>query len=88
MGTVISRTYTNEALTQSSVKLQAQSMPAFNGNPHKWQTWKKQARATIGSAGYLDILENQSYITRNRMKNETVYSTFCKMQRWKDMQLT
>ena len=73
MGTVISRTYTNEALTQSSVKLQAQSMPAFNGDPHKWQTWKKRARATIGSAGYLNVLDNQSYATRNRMKNETVF---------------
>ena len=73
MGTVISRRYTNEALTQSSVKLQAQSMPTFNGDPHKWQTWKKRAKATIGSAGYLDILEDETYAARNRMKNETVF---------------
>ncbi len=73
MGTVLSRTHTNEALTQSSVKLQAQSMPAFNGDPHKWQTWKTWAKATIRSTGYLNILEREAYAMRNRMKNETVF---------------
>lgn len=55
MGTTILRAYTNEALVQSNIKLQAQSMSTFNGDTRKWQTWKKHARATIGSAGYLDI---------------------------------
>lgn len=73
MGATIARAYTNEALTQSSVKLQAQSMPIFNGDTHKWQTWKKRARATIGSAGYLDVLDKDNYAERNRMKNETVF---------------
>lgn len=73
MGATIAKAYTNDALTQSSIKLQAQSMPAFNGDPHKWQMWKKRARATIGSAGYLNILDQENYAERNRMKNETVF---------------
>ena len=73
MGATIVKAYTNDALTHSSVKLQAQSMPGFIGDPHKWQTWKKQARATIGLAGYLNILDQENYAERNRMKNETVF---------------
>ena len=48
-------------------------MPTFNCDPHKWQTWKKRAKASIGSTCYLNILESESYATRYRMKNETVF---------------
>lgn len=72
MGSIQS-TYSNERLTHSNVKLHAQSMPSFNGSPHKWQTWKKRARATIGSAGYLNVLDDEAYATSHRMQNETVF---------------
>ena len=73
MGGILAKGYSNEALLQSNVKLQAQSMPIFNGDPHRWQTWKKRARATIGSAGYLNILDQKAYAEKHRMKNETVF---------------
>ena len=73
MGGAITKACSNEALVQSNVKLQAQSMPIFNGDPHKWQTWKKRARATIGSARYLNILDQEAYAEKYRMKNETVF---------------
>ena len=34
----------------------AQPLATFIVSQHKWLTWKKRARATIASAGYLNIL--------------------------------
>ena len=63
----------NEALKRSNVKLQAQSVSAFDGNPLKWHIWKKKTRAAIGTAGLLRILDEENFATRNGADNETVF---------------
>ena len=63
----------NEALKRSNVKLQAQSVSVFDGNPLKWHIWKKKTRAAIGTAGLLRILDEENFATRNGADNETVF---------------
>jgi len=72
MGTVFSST-SNEAQKRSNVKLQAQQVPIFNGNPLMWHTWKKKTRAAVGTAGMLSILDDEEYAERNPVDNETIY---------------
>ena len=71
MGSSIS--LTNSALKRSNVKLQAQHVSAFNGEPIKWRSWKKRTMAAIGNAGMLKILDNPSYAKKNVIDNETVF---------------
>ena len=71
MGLSISST--NSALKRSNVKLQAQHVSAFNGEPIKWRSWKKRTRVAIGTAGMLKILDNPSYAKKNVIDNETVF---------------
>ena len=74
MGSVLStRTQDDDFYRRSNVKLQAQSVPTFNGDPHKWQTWKKKARAAIGTAGLLRILDNEDYASKHKLENETIF---------------
>ena len=74
MGSVISTNDDrNDLLKRSSVKLQAQQINAFNGNPLKWHAWKKKSRAAIGTAGMLRVLDDETYATRNRTDNETIF---------------
>ncbi len=63
----------NEALKRSNVKLQAQSVSAFDGNALKWHIWKKKTSAAIGTAGLLKILDDENFSARNRADNETVF---------------
>ena len=63
----------NEALKRSNVKLQAQSITAFDGSAVKWHTWKKKTRAAIGTAELLKILDDEDYANRNSADNETVF---------------
>ena len=63
----------NEAQKRSNVKLQAQQVPIFNGNPLMWHTWKKKTCAAVGTAGMLGILDDESYAVGNPMDNETIY---------------
>jgi len=63
----------NEARKKSNVKLQAQQVNAFNGNALKWHAWKKKTRAAIGTAGMLRILDDNTYVTKNKIDNETVF---------------
>ena len=72
MGSTFSST-TNESLKRSNVKLQAQQVPIFNGNPLMWHTWKKKTRAAVGTAGMLGILDDEAYAGRNPVDNETIY---------------
>ena len=64
MGSAFSST-SNEAQKRSNVKLQAQQVPIFNGNPLMWYTWKKKTRAAVGTAGMLGILDDESYAVRS-----------------------
>jgi len=74
MGSVLSSQGRNEDFyRRSNVKLQAQSVPSFSGDPQKWQTWKKKARAAIGTAGLLRVLDNQEYANAHRLENETIF---------------
>ena len=74
MGSIISRGLNNDDhYRRSNVKLQAQSVPPFNGDPHKWQTWKKKTRAAIGTAGLLRILDDPEYARRHKLENETIF---------------
>jgi len=74
MGLSFSRERQNEDFyRRSNVKLQAQTVPTFNGDPHKWQTWKKKARAAIGTAGLLRILDEAEYASSHRLENETIF---------------
>ena len=72
MGSAFSST-SNEAQKRSNVKLQAQQVPIFNGNPLMWHTWKKKTRAAVGTAGMLGILDDESYAVGNPVDNETIY---------------
>ena len=72
MGSIFSST-SNEAQKRSNVKLQAQQVPIFNGNPLMWHTWKKKTRAAVGTAGMLSILDDETYANRNPVDNETIY---------------
>ena len=72
MGLSFSST-SNEAQKRSNVKLQAQQVPIFNGNPLMWHTWKKKTRAAVGTAGMLSILDDETYASRNPVDNETIY---------------
>ena len=72
MGTAFSST-SNEAQKRSNVKLQAQQVPIFNGNPLMWHTWKKKTRAAVGTAGMLGILDDETYAVGNPVDNETIY---------------
>ena len=74
MGSIISSGIVNDdPYRKSNVKLQAQSVPPFNGDPHKWQTWKKKSRAAIGTAGLLRILDDSEYAKRHELENETIF---------------
>ena len=74
MGSFISSGIINDdPYRKSNVKLQAQSVPPFNGDPHKWQTWKKKSRAAIGTAGLLRILDDPEYARRHELENETIF---------------
>ena len=74
MGSIISSGLSNDDPYQkSNVKRQAQSVPPFNGDPHKWQTWKKKSRAVIGTAGLLRILDDTEYARRHKLENETIF---------------
>ena len=72
MGTIFSLN-ANEAQKRSNVKLQAQQIPIFNGNPLMWHTWKKKTRAAVGTAGMLAILDDENHAKRNPVDNETIY---------------
>ena len=76
MGSYSSKTTSNEDLKRSHVKLQAQQVPAFNGNAIKWQSWKRRARAAIGVAGMLDVLDDATYAKNHRIDNETIFHLF------------
>ena len=76
MGSTLSTSVkANDVQKKSGVKLRAQTIPNFNGNGIKWQSWKKMTRAAIGVAGLLDILDDRSYANKesNRIENETVF---------------
>ena len=74
MGSIISSAnYNDDPYRKSNVKLQAQSVPPFNGDPHKWQTWKKKSRAAIGTAGLLRILDDATYASNHVLENETIF---------------
>ena len=74
MGTIFSTSAnTDDPYRKSNVKLQAQSVPAFNGDPHKWQTWKKKSRAAIGTAGLLRVLDDTEYAESHQLENETIF---------------
>ena len=55
------------------MKLQAQQVPIFNGNPLTWHTWKKKTRAAVGTAEMLAILDDDNHAKRNPVDNETIY---------------
>ena len=63
----------NEALKKSNVKLQAQQISSFKGEPIKWHSWRKKTRAAIGTAGMLDVLDDKEYADKNIVDNETIY---------------
>ena len=74
MGSIISSVnYSEDPYRKSNVKLQVQSVPPFNGDPHKWQTWKKKSRAAIGTAGLLRILDDSAYASSHTLENETIF---------------
>ena len=74
MGAIISSVSDNDdQYRRSNVKLQAQSVPTFNGDPHKWQTWKKKSRAAIGTAGLLRVLDDSDYTGSHQLENETIF---------------
>ena len=58
---------------RSNVKLQAQSIGTFDGKSIKWHSWKARARAAMGIAGMLDILDKPDYAKKNGIDNETVF---------------
>ena len=64
---------TNEALKRSNVKLQAQQVTSFKGEAIKWHSWKKKTRAAIGTAGMLQVLDNQEYANKHKTDNETIF---------------
>ena len=35
--------------------------------------WKKKARAAIGTAGLLRVLDNQEYANTHRLENDTIF---------------
>ena len=72
MGLALS-TRSNESLKRSNVKLQAQQVTSYNGNALNWRSWKKKTRAAIGTAGLLNILDDEAYAKRNPVDNETVF---------------
>jgi len=63
----------NESLKRSNVKLQAQQVTPFNGNPIDWRPWKKKTRAAIGTAGLLSTLDSRTYANNNPIDNETIF---------------
>ena len=72
MGSILSA-QSNAKLKKSNVKLQAQQVTNFNGNPLSWRSWKKKTRAAIGTAGMLGILDDDNYAERNKVDNETIF---------------
>ena len=72
MGLTLS-TRSNESLKRSNVKLQAQQVTSFNGNALNWRSLKKKTRAAIGTAGLLNILDDEAYAKKNPIDNETVF---------------
>ena len=38
-----------------------------------WNIWKKKARAAVGTAGILAILDDENHAKRNPVDNETIY---------------
>jgi hypothetical protein len=63
----------NVALKRSNVKLQAQQVTQFNGSALKWHAWKKKTRAAIGTAGLLNVFDDEIYAARNPVDNETIF---------------
>ena len=63
----------NDSLKRSAVKFQAQKMTDYNGSTIKWHSWKKKTRVTIGTAGLLQILDNEDYTKKNAIDNQTVF---------------
>ena len=63
----------NEALKRSAVKLQAQKMTDYNGSAIKWHSWKKRTRATMGTAGMLQILDSVDYAEKHEIDNQTIF---------------
>ena len=62
-----------ESLKRSAVKLQAQKMTDYNGSAIKWHSWKKITRATMGTAGMLEILDSADYVEKHEIDNQTVF---------------
>ena len=74
MGSIISSGLSSDdPHRKSNVKLQAQSIPLFNGDTHKWQTWKKKSRAAIDTAGILRIRNDPEYTKRHELENKTIF---------------
>ena len=63
----------NDSLKKSAVKLQAQKMTNYKGSAIKWHSWKKKTRAMTGTAGLLQILDNEDYAKKNEIDNQTVF---------------
>ena len=72
MGTILSALVKKEERV-GRAKLQAQHIPPFDGNAIKWHKWKTKAKAAMGSAGLLKLIDDETYAISHNEDNETIF---------------
>lgn len=57
-----------------NLKLGAQKINNFTGNPDNWQKWKSRTICTFSGSGYKLILDSEEYSEDNPRYNKVVFS--------------
>ena len=62
------------AKAELNLKLEAQRVKDFTGNPDKWQKWKSRTLCAFSGSGYEQILESEKYAQEHPRYNKVVFS--------------
>ena len=60
--------------SKASLKLQAQSVSAFDGSYDDWSVWKSRTECAFSGSGYDKVLDSKEYAASNKGENKIVYS--------------